>query len=223
MKKIYLFSLLLANSMSIHGQSLTVENCTAPANSEVTIKIATEGITDSYIATGMVLQLAEGMTIVSDESGSLVTANAGMVEDHTIKAMLNDNKLKFAIYSPTNSEMTLYKDFVTLQLKTPSKGGTYQCKLSNIEFSTGDFQLLTLPDVSFHITVQQSQIGDVNGDGKVTIQDAMSIVNYIMGNPSTAFDISAADVNADGNITITDAVSVVNIILNSSADYPSTR
>ena len=58
--------------------------------------------------------------------------------------------------------------------------------------------------------------GDVNGDGQVTITDAVGIVNKILGNPSANFVEPAADVNHDGNITITDAVGVVNIILNSS-------
>lgn len=56
--------------------------------------------------------------------------------------------------------------------------------------------------------------GDANGDGKVTITDAVGIVNKILGNPSTQFHEPAADVNHDYEITITDAVGVVNIILN---------
>ena len=56
--------------------------------------------------------------------------------------------------------------------------------------------------------------GDVNGDKKVTITDAVGIVNKILGNPSAGFNEPAADVNHDGHITITDAVGVVNIILN---------
>ena len=56
--------------------------------------------------------------------------------------------------------------------------------------------------------------GDANGDGKVDINDALSIVNYLMGNPPANFNEPAADVNVDGQITIADAVGVVNIILN---------
>ena len=57
-------------------------------------------------------------------------------------------------------------------------------------------------------------LGDVNSDGKITITDAVGIVNYILGNPSSGFNIQAADLNGDHNITITDAVCVVNIIMN---------
>ena len=65
--------------------------------------------------------------------------------------------------------------------------------------------------------------GDANGDGSVTITDAVAIVNYILGNPSANFNLEAANVNGDTDdegkpkITITDAVAVVNIILNSGS------
>ena len=59
--------------------------------------------------------------------------------------------------------------------------------------------------------------GDANGDGNVTITDAVAIVNKILGNESADFKFAAADVNGDGEITISDAVGVVNIILNQGA------
>ncbi len=71
-----------------------------------------------------------------------------------------------------------------------------------------------------------SILGDANGDGSVTITDAVSIVNYILGNASTGFNKAAANVNGDldekgePNITITDAVGVVNIILNNGGSAP---
>ena len=68
--------------------------------------------------------------------------------------------------------------------------------------------------------VRDILIGDVNNDGKVTITDAVGIVNYILGNPSGNFNETAADVNHDGKITITDAVGVVNIILSGEASAP---
>ncbi len=60
-------------------------------------------------------------------------------------------------------------------------------------------------------------IGDANGDGKVTITDAVAVVNYILGTTQEKFDKLAADVNEDGEITITDAVGIVNIILNADS------
>ena len=67
----------------------------------------------------------------------------------------------------------------------------------------------------------QYLLGDANGDKKVTITDAVAVVNYILGNPSNNFKFKAANVNRDSGISITDAVGIVNIILNKSASAPA--
>ena len=54
-------------------------------------------------------------------------------------------------------------------------------------------------------------VGDANGDGEVTVGDAVAIVNYILGNPSVDFNAAAADVNGDGEVTVSDAVAVVSM------------
>jgi Ca2+-binding EF-hand superfamily protein len=59
--------------------------------------------------------------------------------------------------------------------------------------------------------------GDVNGDDVISITDAVSIVNYIMGNPSENFIEEVANVNDEGEVSITDAVGVVNIIMDNGA------
>ena len=74
------------------------------------------------------------------------------------------------------------------------------------------------------VDVKVAMKGDANRDGKVTITDAVSVVNYILqsgeqsgaeddDNPSSDFNFYAADVNESDDITISDAVGVVNIIL----------
>ena len=56
-------------------------------------------------------------------------------------------------------------------------------------------------------------LGDVNGDGAVTVTDAVIIVNIILGkNTNEAYE-KAADLNKDGNVNVTDVVMTINIIL----------
>ena len=59
----------------------------------------------------------------------------------------------------------------------------------------------------------EMQEGDANGDESVDMADAVSVVNFILGNPASPFVIPSADTNGDRKITITDAVSVVDVIL----------
>lgn len=55
--------------------------------------------------------------------------------------------------------------------------------------------------------------GDANGDGTVDAVDVVSIVNYILGKPSSSFNEKNADINGDGQILVDDAVGTVNIIM----------
>ena len=58
--------------------------------------------------------------------------------------------------------------------------------------------------------------GDVNGDGKVDVEDVVGIVNKILGEPAEGFIVANADVTGDGKIDVDDVVAVVNIILNAN-------
>lgn len=55
--------------------------------------------------------------------------------------------------------------------------------------------------------------GDANGDNSVSITDAVTVVNHILGNPTDEFIEVAANTNDDEDISISDVVGVVNIIL----------
>ena len=56
-------------------------------------------------------------------------------------------------------------------------------------------------------------LGDVNGDGEVTIADVTALVNILLGKDTAGYDLDAADVNSDGGRTIADVVALVKMIL----------
>ena len=59
-------------------------------------------------------------------------------------------------------------------------------------------------------------MGDANGDGQVTLADAVAVVNYILGKPSPGFSVGGADMNGNKKVTIADAVAIVNYVLSSA-------
>lgn len=76
--------------------------------------------------------------------------------------------------------------------------------------------ILTQEQESLKLTVRgfSGMIGDVNGDGTITVTDVTLLVNYILNNSEDNFIIENADVNGDGEITVTDVMALVDIILN---------
>ena len=56
-------------------------------------------------------------------------------------------------------------------------------------------------------------LGDVNGDGEVTIADVTALVNILLGKDASGYDHDAADVNEDTDVTIADVTALVKMIL----------
>ena len=108
---------------------------------------------------------------------------------------------------------------LNLKLKLPNntEPGDYVGQITNIELTTAS-KPLAPSDCSITLSVINAKIGDVDGNGRVSIFDAVQVVNYILGNNPVDFVESAADVDGHGRISIFDAVSIVNIILNQNAN-----
>ena len=77
--------------------------------------------------------------------------------------------------------------------------------------------LTLVPVAGTAVVIEKPYIlGDVNGDGSITMADANMVVNYFLAtDPSSIanFNVAAADVNGDNAITMADANQIVNIFL----------
>ena len=63
------------------------------------------------------------------------------------------------------------------------------------------------------LEVPPSLRGDVNCDGKQTIVDVTTLINYLLGGNPDPFDSIAADVNLDSKINIGDVTALINLLL----------
>lgn len=55
--------------------------------------------------------------------------------------------------------------------------------------------------------------GDVDGDGRVSINDVTDIINYMLGGNNPSFVISDSDVDGDGKVTISDITELIQMLL----------
>ena len=55
--------------------------------------------------------------------------------------------------------------------------------------------------------------GDVNGDGKVAIDDVTALIDYLLSGDATGINLDNADVNGEGDITIADVTALIDILL----------
>lgn len=68
-----------------------------------------------------------------------------------------------------------------------------------------------------HVTVY-TEVGDVNSDGYVKINDVSALIDYLFSGDESAVNISKADTNNDGKVSIADVSSLINYLL--SGEWP---
>ena len=104
-------------------------------------------------------------------------------------------------------------------------GTQYSTEKRNNDFSyyfTGDGSdyvfTFDADHLTFTIEVVENQptilLGDVNGDGTLSIKDVTELINYLLAGEQPGFNAANADVNQDGKISIADVSGVISIVLN---------
>ena len=61
---------------------------------------------------------------------------------------------------------------------------------------------------------QLFEIGDINQDEQINIQDIILIINFVLGNHLDQYEFWSSDLNKDNLIDILDVVLIINLILN---------
>ena len=95
--------------------------------------------------------------------------------------------------------------------------------IKNIELTTEDVKAIRPYNANATLKVSGVKVADTNGDGRISITDAVAIVSHLLGSTPIDFVSVAADVNGSGDITITDAVAVIDILLEGNAPAKSRK
>lgn len=59
-------------------------------------------------------------------------------------------------------------------------------------------------------------IGDVDGDGRINIDDVTALINYLLKGDTSSINLENADVDNDGRININDVTALINMLLSRS-------
>lgn len=164
------------------------------------------------------LQLPEGVTVAEDGAGKLVATLSDRAIDQSISgSRLSNGNYQFVVFSGTSSALTGSEGaigYVTLNVAESMATGEYSIGVKEVELTKTDGTSLHHKDLTSKLTLTEAVLGDINGDGRVTVTDAVGIVNHVLHRTPSVFITKAADVNGDGSISVSDAVKVVNIVLN---------
>ena len=159
------------------------------------------------------LYLPEGVTIAKDgDNEYMVELTSRAAKSHSISAQTRpDGAIRMVCTSMAGAsfkgnEGTIVN--VTLSVAPDMTVGNYEIKIKNIELSDGT--PYNPADIKATLMVKAYTPGDVDGTGTVSVNDAVCIINYILGSPIEGFIEAAADLDGNGVITVNDVVILIN-------------
>ena len=91
---------------------------------------------------------------------------------------------------------------------------TFTFNLNNLTFSIAEYQEPSLPDPS------TLSVGDVNGDGEITIGDVTALIDILMGGFANYDTKKRSDVNYDKETTIADVTTLIDYLLGGEFPVP---
>ena len=165
------------------------------------------------------LKLPEGVTLATNDSGDYVYTLSERLNGHSVSINYDQNYNVYKLGALSGQSHVITGNdgvILTLRLNVAESvvAGSYPVIVKDAKYSLADgSSSIRLPEVTAALTVDELQLGDVNGDSELDIADAVCIVNHIIGKPTVVFMENVADANLDEEIDIADAVRIVNLII----------
>ena len=159
------------------------------------------------------VQIPEGFSVAKKADGSLKVEQTERKADQTLTAAIDDNVLTVktsgtqAYTGNTGAVFT-----IAIAPDEATAPADYVLKVTDVKFvnATG---VASRPDAKTTLTLRDYVLGDVDSDQLVAINDAVIVMNHIVGADTPAFNAKAADMDGNGSVEINDAVLIMNTVV----------
>ena len=202
--------------------ALVLEDVTTAPGSQFVLPINMVNV-DEVTALQFDLYLPSGVTIAEEDGELLIDlADRTTYRKHSLAFRQQaDGAMRITCSSNNNATFSGNEGAiinVTLNVSSTIEEKEYVIAAKNIEISTKGGTAYNPADAKAKLSISSYLLGDADQSGKVSINDAVCIVNYILGFPNQTFLEAAADVDQNGHISINDKVVLINdYILGSDA------
>ncbi|MBR5395337.1 MAG: Ig-like domain-containing protein [Bacteroidaceae bacterium] len=167
------------------------------------------------------LELPEGITVAENEGQLIAELTGNAVNTHNISANKVSENLYCFVVTPQSNRAISNDDgggmTITIDVADDVAVGIYKMTIKDIEMTVKKagnvYEDIHPKNSTASLAITEAMMGDVNGDGRVSVTDVISMNSYILEEEPAKFIRKVADMNGDGKITITDLVHVIDIIL----------
>ena len=221
--RLSLLTALLTVVGNATADELIISDFSIAAGETKCISIELSNPTKDYIAFEFSMRLPDGVCIAYDEDDYLMAElNSSRSNRHELEVSEpnHDGVYRFLCYSNKNNTFKGKSGEIinlTVHCADDAVAGSYTGSVYDMIFSDANKVEVDFDDFTFNVTIARAvKSGDANGDGEVSIADAVAVVNYLLtnGSPTGDFVVGAADVDGAEGITIADAIAIASMIVN---------
>ena len=159
------------------------------------------------------VQIPEGFSVAKKADGSLKVEQTERKAGQTLTVAVDGNVLTVktsgtqAYTGNTGAVFT-----IAIAPDEATAPADYVLKVTDVKFvnATG---VASRPDAKTTLTLRDYVLGDVDSDQLVAINDAVIVMNHIVGADTPAFNAKAADMDGNGSVEINDAVLIMNTVV----------
>lgn len=159
------------------------------------------------------VQIPEGFSVAKKADGSLKVEQTERKADQTLTAAVDGNVLTVktsgtqAYTGNTGAVFT-----IAIAPDEATAPADYVLKVTDVKFVNA-IGVVSRPDAKTTLTLRDYVLGDVDSDQLVAINDAVIVMNHIVGADTPAFNAKAADMDGNGSVEINDAVLIMNTVV----------
>lgn len=159
------------------------------------------------------VQIPEGFSVAKKADGSLKVEQTERKADQTLTAAVDGNVLTVktngtqAYTGNTGAVFT-----IAIAPDEATAPADYVLKVTDVKFVNAS-GVVSRPDAKTTLTLRDYVLGDVDSDQLVAINDAVIVMNHIVGADTPAFNAKAADMDGNGSVEINDAVLIMNTVV----------
>lgn len=207
-----------------------IDNIDAAQGSPLIIPIKMKNTTD-ITAFQLTLSLPEGVTFDKKGDDYQIKLSDRASKSHTMKCALQGDgsmmimalSLQNAFFSGSEGDLM----YVTVNVAADKVVEEYDLIMDNVILTEKDKSNTSIahefPQLKSKLTIKEYTPGDSNGDGQISILDAVNVLQYMLEKDLTGFVFKAADRNEDGHINIVDVVGVIDTLLKQTPSSSPSR
>ena len=194
--------------------ALVLEDVTVAPGSQFVLPINMVNV-EEITAMQFDLYLPSGVTIAEEDGELLIDlADRTTYRKHSLAFREQaDGAMRITCSSNNSATFTGNEGAVinvTLNVSSTIEEKEYVIAAKNIEISSKGGTAYNPADAKAKLSISSYLLGDADQNGRVSINDAVCIVNHILGFPNETFLEAAADVDQSGKISINDKVVLIN-------------